>query len=515
MIKVNQSNKKNSPWPDTLIKRVTLIWDRLKWVFREMREGFKHRTFPAHYVGGLSFLLASFILFGLDYRSLRAIGLASLYPFKPFFYWIWVILWVILIPYFGWGWIRVNQLRKMLKALGEIFKNNGLVTLTGKMPGYISDKAIEGELRELRLTMNGIPKSKFEGVKEQLGTALHGYLEEIRENRTLGELIIRYARSNIPEYSVFDDPRGYPANSFVVGDTRTERLIVSLQDVPHLLIAGATTSGKSTFLRQMVTTLYFCNPAMKFIFLDFKGKVEGNDFERLDRIEVHGDLSEALGVLEKTTESIQERLELLNINKVKNIDEFHRKKLSDIQWTKSIDNLGEMQRLLLVIDEAAMVFLANALVNAEQVSQARRNAAIIAAQGRAVGIHLVISTQRPDVKAVDGMIKANLVGRLSFAMADNASSMTILDSVRAADLPPSIKGRAIWRDGNQLTEVQVPHFKSEILEKWVGSLRRSIPDLNKKQENKSVFRETEKQASGIFVFKQDASKVQDERFSKL
>ncbi len=83
----------------------------------------------------------------------------------------------------------------------------------------------------------------------------------------------------------------------------------------------------------------------------------------------------------------------------------------------------------------------------------------IARLGRAGGIHLILATQRPDVKAVDGQIKANLPARLAFYMSDQASSRTILDVTRAASLP-DIKGRAIWKVASA-QEVQTPYITED------------------------------------------------------
>lgn len=97
---------------------------------------------------------------------------------------------------------------------------------------------------------------------------------------------------------------------------------------------------------------------------------------------------------------------------------------------------------------------------ANSAQKAKSQAIKIAAQGRAVGIHLIIATQRPDVRAVDGQIKANLSGMLAFQMPNHASSMTILDNTRAAHLP-KIGGRAIWKTGLEMVELQTPFLTFE------------------------------------------------------
>lgn len=116
--------------------------------------------------------------------------------------------------------------------------------------------------------------------------------------------------------------------------------------------------------------------------------------------------------------------------------------------------------MIVVIDEAAELFMAGDKAGANNAQRAKRITVKLAAQGRAVGIHLIIATQRPDVKAVDGQIKANLSGIIAFQMPNNHSSLTILDTVRAAHLP-KVPGRCVWKTSLELTEVQTPYLSVE------------------------------------------------------
>ena len=116
-----------------------------------------------------------------------------------------------------------------------------------------------------------------------------------------------------------------------------------------------------------------------------------------------------------------------------------------------------------------------------QAKRAKHSAARIAAQGRVVGIHLVVATQRPDRHAVDPKIKANLVGRLCFRMANIASSMTVLDSKRATEIPEDIKGRAIWAGAKGQLEVQTPYLSIEGADELLSHLRESPLELKKEK----------------------------------
>jgi S-DNA-T family DNA segregation ATPase FtsK/SpoIIIE len=127
-------------------------------------------------------------------------------------------------------------------------------------------------------------------------------------------------------------------------------------------------------------------------------------------------------------------------------------------------------RFVIVIDEAAEMFLAGTHASASEIQKARVIVSQIARQGRAVGVHLIVATQRPDTKALDPQVKANLTGVLCFQMANDASSVVVLGCGRATDLP-AVPGRAIWKTGSGLTEVQVPHMSAKEADDLLASSR--------------------------------------------
>lgn len=139
----------------------------------------------------------------------------------------------------------------------------------------------------------------------------------------------------------------------------------------------------------------------------------------------------------------------------------------------------------MLVDEAADLFLASAAVTAKQAAECRAILSAIARKGRALGVHLVLGTQRPDVKSLDPQIKANLTSVVCFQMKNNASSMTVLDSGRASHLP-EIPGRAIWKKGNKMMELQTPHLTpAEVEVMLVDHLKTGPERENKIKDSKN------------------------------
>ncbi|MBA2306846.1 hypothetical protein H0W26_01775, partial [Candidatus Dependentiae bacterium] len=244
-------------------------------------------------------------------------------------------------------------------------------------------------------------------------------------------------------------------HTFVVGYTRTKEIRADFNDIPHLLIAGQTMQGKSTFLRQLITTLYINNPTYLFTLIDLKEGAEFSMFKDLPRVKITADLREAIQMLEEDKNEMKEKMKTLAQNECKDIHTyFQKRKEKDKEGNPLVPSLKVSHRII-IIDEATQMFLANSSVSMAQAQKSRAASSEIARLGRAAGTHIVISVQRPDSKALDTQVKANLNGVVCFRMQDDHSSIGALGTGRATDLP-MIKGRALWKDVDGLAEIQTP-----------------------------------------------------------
>ena len=200
--------------------------------------------------------------------------------------------------------------------------------------------------------------------------------------------------------------------------------------------------------------------------MDLKGGMEFQVFENLPRVTVPDSSNMVVRRIEELAEALDKRMAFLKSEKCKDIQQYFTKLKTEGSSTNS--TAPTLNRHFVVVDEAAEMFLAGHHASGKEVQKAKRALSKVARQGRAVGMHLVVATQRPDSRALDPQIKANLTGALCFQMANDISSITVLGNGRATDLP-SIAGRGIWKTGGEMIEVQTPLLESSEVEAILSS----------------------------------------------
>ena len=416
-------------------------------------------------------VVAWLMVYRVDYYILDQNGLSFLWPTSMMFRIPYIVLMVgsgLLI----YGLIRVGRQQKFLRHLTDVFLSAGLKNPLGRLPSLVFDEAVDEYTRKMRLTRQNLPKESFERAQSFLESGLHVYIDDIRENRIAGTIDLIYSSSPMPEAWDLESISELKDWSFAIGKTRGRLITSDLRHAPHLLVAGQTGGGKSTFLRQFIATLFVNNPETTFTLVDLKGGLEFQIFEKLgDRVTVVSDLSRAVMKLKSLETVLTRRMAIIKSRNFKDIDGLLAKEKTLLDQTDEVDGLGRSSaRHVIVIDEAAEVFLTGPTGNSKQTQEARKVLSQIARQGRSVGIHLVVATQRPDSRSLDPQVKANLPGVLCFQMANDASSLTVLGNGRATDLPP-VAGRAIWKLGADQMEIQTPHLSFENAEAILAPLQ--------------------------------------------
>jgi S-DNA-T family DNA segregation ATPase FtsK/SpoIIIE len=214
--------------------------------------------------------------------------------------------------------------------------------------------------------------------------------------------------------------------------------VTELGRMPHLLIAGATGSGKSVALNCMITSiLYKATPEeVRFVFIDPK-RLELGIYDKIPHLltPIVTDATEASNALRWATNEMEARYKKLALRGVRNIDQYNTLIRSTGRQLSFLDPEnnpeGELEKtlpyLVLVIDELADLMMVSSRDVEESISR-------LAAMARAVGIHMILATQRPSVDVITGVIKANFPCRIAFKVATKVDSRTIIDANGAEQL---------------------------------------------------------------------------------
>jgi S-DNA-T family DNA segregation ATPase FtsK/SpoIIIE len=281
----------------------------------------------------------------------------------------------------------------------------------------------------------GIKYSRIIGLTEDLCLALQAesiLIERIPGKSTIGIEVPNLNRQTIALREIIEAPEFINSPSkltLAMGRDLHGRIrITDLAAMPHLLIAGSTGTGKSVFINSlMMSILYKASPDdVKMVLVDPK-RLELNLYENIPHLiaPVVTDPKIASNVLRNATREMENRLKLLAQRGVRNIEQYNRTFLKQ-QSLSLFDKVEESEHkplpyLVIIIDELADLMMVDTNNVEESITR-------LAQMARAVGIHLILATQRPSVDVITGLIKANFPARISFRVASKVDSRTILDS---------------------------------------------------------------------------------------
>ena len=244
----------------------------------------------------------------------------------------------------------------------------------------------------------------------------------------------------ILESTAFNDSES--SLTFPLGrDVSGEAVVASLESMPHLLIAGATGSGKSVCMNVFLTALLYQNAPheLKFILIDPK-RVELMPYNGIPHLltPVITEADKALQALRWAVAEMGRRLHRFSEQGARNIVEYNE---------KQTDEANLLPRIVIVVDELADLMMRQFRRDTETMIVR------IAQMARAVGMHLIIATQRPSVDVITGLIKANIPTRIAFRVVSSVDSRTILDGIGAEDLLG--KGDMLYMTANTQKPVRV------------------------------------------------------------
>lgn len=245
----------------------------------------------------------------------------------------------------------------------------------------------------------------------------------------------------------------------------------NLAKMPHALIAGTTGSGKSVTIHALITSLLYRNApeTMRFLMIDPK-RVELTLYKDIPHLlhPVITDAKKAILALKWAAKEMDRRYDILETESVRDISSYHKNILEPaLLKSKEGDDVPEtMPYIVIIIDELADIM---------QAYPRELEAAIVrlAQMSRAVGIHLILSTQRPSVNVVTGLIKANVPTRVALQVASQVDSKTILDTVGAEKLLGA--GDMLYLSGEMAkpTRIQAPFISETEVKKVAMFLKKN------------------------------------------
>ena len=328
----------------------------------------------------------------------------------------------------------------------------------------------------------GIRISKIKNLEDDIAMALSALgiriIAPMPGKGTIGIEVPNKIRKIVPMRSVLQSKRFQEAEMelpIAIGkNISNQTYVFDLVKMPHLLVAGATGQGKSVGINAIITSLlYKKHPAeLKFVLVDPK-KVELTLYNKIERHflaklpdeeeAIITDTSKVVKTLNSLTKEMDSRYDLLKLAMVRNIkeynDKFKKRLLNPEQGHKYLPYI------VLVVDEFADLMMTAG-------KEIELPIARIAQLARAVGIHLIVATQRPSVNVITGMIKANFPARIAFMVSSKIDSRTILDSSGAEQLIG--KGDMLITTGNELVRLQCAFVDTPEVENittFIGSQR--------------------------------------------
>ena len=325
------------------------------------------------------------------------------------------------------------------KSINENLWRIGLTNHAGEAPlllrSYKENK--EFNITVMEFEPNGIARTDWEDKQERIETALNVHIIKFTQGVSKKRILLYTVSGNegLPKFMYWKNE--YLSNedfTLVFGRSVIGQVTVNLAKIPHILIGGSTGSGKSILLKLLI--MQCVKKGAEVYIADFKG---GVDFlpvwhEKCKIIIRENELLNTLGML---VDELEYRKEALRNSGCANIGEYNKR------------NGNELKRIIFACDEVAEVLDKTGLSKElkELVTKIEGKLSIIARQGRAFGIHLILATQRPDANILTGQIRNNIDFRVC-GRADNVLSQIILDNTDAADkIPKESQGLFLTHDG--------------------------------------------------------------------
>ena len=328
----------------------------------------------------------------------------------------------------------------LLRSSDEKPKTGDTEAIKAIIKKSLNDFGIKAEMRDVNIgptvtqyslrPADGVKLSKITSLSNNLALALAAHPIRIEApipgKSLVGIEIPNSVRAQVGLRDLLQTPdfqNSTSSLSFALGkDVSGKPVYADLARMPHLLVAGSTGSGKTVFLNNLILSLLYKNSPefLRIILIDPK-RVEFPVYNNLPHLldSVICNNGKAVNVLEWLIEEMERRFDILSDFKVRNIDSYNKKILDQSK--------KPLPYIVLIIDELADLMAAKG-------NEVEAGIVRLAQMARAVGIHLVVATQRPSVEVITGLIKANITSRVAFQVASQIDSRTVFDTSGAEKL---------------------------------------------------------------------------------
>lgn len=328
----------------------------------------------------------------------------------------------------------------------------GLTNKMGDTPKLIyKDKKRHGR-QDFYFDYNGVSVDEFKSKQPHLESFFEGNIEGIKYGKSKKHIVLTLCDKPFPEkvsYGDLSDNKVLPKYHFYLGRTSEGIVCQSVTELPHMLIAGTTGSGKSVFFKQALLGLLESSPYLQMYLIDLKSGLEMIDFISCPNVKVIKTMEEAVQLLRLANREMKRRFDYL--------EKSHRKKINP--------GPDKMDRMVVAIDEASVLYMNRPRTDPEYhlAIEARTLADNIAKLSRAAGIHLLFATQKLDRQVIPTSVSENISGRMAFRANSLQGSLVVLGNKAAAEIP-EIPGRGVWSFGTKQFTIQAPYVDEKTIQ---------------------------------------------------
>ncbi len=381
--------------------------------------------------------------------------------------------------------ISANEIRTKVKQIEETLAHFGVpakvievnqgptITQFGVEPGFVQQKSSDGSLRQTKVKVNRISALQHD-LELALAAAPIRVEAPVPGKSIVGievpnSQISRVSLRGVMESEEFQKLRAKSALAFALGqDVSGQPICADLGKMPHLLVAGATGSGKSVCINALISCMIITNTPddLQFVMIDPK-RVELSTFNGIPHLlaPVVVEMDLAVAALNRTVQEMDDRYRKFSSVGARNIEGYNA--LPDEKRRGA-----KLPYLILVVDELADLMMTSP-------DEVEHTVTRLAQMARATGIHLVLATQRPSVDVVTGLIKANFPSRISFAVTSQVDSRVVLDTPGAEKLLGRGDMLYMASDSSKLSRLQGCFVSDKELEKlvtyWKGFIEAAPP----------------------------------------